>query len=176
MNVSEKIKRIEELIGDKKLLFDKDYQNFLVGLKEEIKNMQIVNKDYLNKKVDNYEDYKILKEYIMKIRDINAILDYIGKEKILGCEKINSTIKDNSKYRVNEVLDKLNIENDELVEKINNLTKRYNGKIIPFTEDDYLNILFDKKIDNNSFRNDFSKYCPVIFQGSKYTRIILKEV
>ena len=176
MKTNNIINKLEELKKNEKILFDKDYQKFLIELKKEIVIYEKLNEDYSKEEIESYDEYIRLNEIVKKQGEINEVLNYIGKEDKRNFGNLITLLEKNKKYRVKEILAKLNINNEKLSEDIGEIVSNYNGKAIPFIEKNYLCILFDKKIEIDIYRKNLEAYKPMFFSNNHYTKIILKEV
>lgn len=170
------LNKLKELENNNDLILDNEYNNFLEKLKEEIKDYEAFANKYKSQ-IHNYEDYKKAKQDFEKLNEINELFRYIGKENIESViSAVSSEINNNKKYKINEDLDKFDINNNELVNKINQLVSNYDGKSNYFIENNKLCLWFDRDIKNEKTRALMEKYNPIILSGENYTKIILKEV
>jgi len=176
MKTNNIINKLEELKRDERILFDKDYQKFLIELKKEIEICEKSNENYSGGEIKSYDEYIKLNEIIKKQGKINEVLNYIGKEDKNNFDNLIILLEKNKKYRVKEVLAKLNINNEKLFEDIGRIVSNYNGKVIPFIENNCLCLLFDNGVDVNNTRSLLKDYKPMFFSNNHYSKIILKEV
>jgi len=168
--------KLKELEKNNNLILNSEYNNFLENLKEEIKEYRLFTNNYKSQ-IHNYEDYKKAKQDFEKLNKINELFKYIGKESIESViSAVSSEINNNKKYKINEDLNKFDINNDELVNKINEIISNYNGKSNYFIENNKLCLWFDRDIKNEKIRVLMEEYNPIVLSGENYTKIILKEV
>ena len=176
MIIRDIITKLNQIIENPGLLFEEKDSKFLLDLKEEIKNYEAFAKNYKNHEIKNYEDYKKAKKDLEKLKEVNELFRYIGKENIdfiLG--DIGSELEKNKRYKINEDLEDLNVKDDELTSRINDIVSEHKGKSNYFIENNKLCLWFDKDMKNEKTRYLLRKYNPIIFSGNGYTKIIMKR-